>query len=149
MKPAFLSILTLIAAFLMLAPAARAEINSSGVLGFQAWKAARVDDAKQHLEKLEGQGVDPKKGPQEPARRRLQQAQLNLEIIQELNITDYFTLYVTQLKDRSSFLDAAKKLSTDETADLMMAYQKTLMADAPGSNQPESKPTPQGPTTSR
>lgn len=120
----------------MFASGARAEINLSGVLGFQAWKSARVDDAKQQLEKAQSLTVDTKKGPQDPARRRLQQAQLNLEIIQELNITDYFALYVTQLKDRSSFLDAAKKLSTDETADLMMAYQKTLMTDAQAAAQP-------------
>lgn len=107
---------------------ASAEINSSGVLGFQSWKQGRLEEAKAALEKAQAAGVDAKKGPQDPARRKLQQAQLNLEINQELGISDYFTLYVSQLKDRSSFIDAAKKLSAEETADLMMAYQKAVMS---------------------
>ncbi len=117
----------------------RAEINSSGILGFQAWKSLRVTEARASLDKLQAD-LQPQAPGAKPASKfargdqKLQQAQFNVEIAQELTISDYFTLYVSQLKDRSSFLDAAKKLSADETADLMMAYQKQLSIAPQGSD---------------
>ncbi len=110
---------------------AHAEINSSGISGFQGWKSARVEEARKNLDKLQADLQAPMKAPPSKFGRgdqKLQQAQFNVEIAQELTISDYFTLYVSQLKDRSSFLDAAKKLTAEETADLMMAYQKQLSA---------------------
>jgi hypothetical protein len=130
---------TLLALTLLVGASAHAEISSVGVLGFQAWKAARVDDAKAALEKIQAEGPQaPKadagkpKAPQKVSRgdQKLQQAQLNLEIVQELTVNDYFVLYLNQFKDRSAFLEAARKLNSDEAADLMMAYQKHLAKDS-------------------
>lgn len=117
--------------------AARADV---GVLGFQAWKNARIEDAKSTLEKLQkdkAPGVE-KRGETKPelplvrgaksARpdQKIQQAQLAVDIAQELNVNDYFLLYLSQFKSRDAFVEAAKKLNPEESADLMLAYQKHL-----------------------
>ena len=150
-------ILGLILAMLV-TPGARAEINSSGVLGFQPWKASRIEDARATLEKIQTEAQIDKPQAARPLEakknyQKFQQAQLNLQIVQELTVSDYFTLYLSQLKDRSMMLDAAKKLSADEIADLMLAYQKALSAMSAGSASekmtlpllaapsPQSKPT--------
>lgn len=109
--------------------AAHAEINSSGVLGFQAWKTTRIDEAKSALEKIQAEAQIDKPQAVRPteakkAYQKYQQAQLNLQIVQDLAISDYFSLYLSQVKDRSMMIDAAKKLSAEEVADLMVAYQK-------------------------
>lgn len=121
----------LVLALVLGSSAAFAEINSSGVLGFTAWRQARIDEAKATLEKIQTEAqVDKPQAarPQEAKKKyqQYQQAQLNLQIVQELTISDYFTLYLSQLKDRSTMIDAAKKLSAEEIADLMTAYQKAL-----------------------
>ena len=61
--------------------------------------------------------------------QHLSQAQLNYEIAQELSVNDYFVLYLSQFKERSALTEAARKLSVEETADLMAAYQKALLAN--------------------
>ena len=58
--------------------------------------------------------------------QRVQQARLNVEISQELTVNDYFILYLSQFKNREAFVEAAKKLTPEEAADLMIAYQKHL-----------------------
>jgi hypothetical protein len=122
---------------------AHAEVSQDiGVLGFQAWKASRIDEAKKGIEKaqtdISAQGAKSPEAKvtkaQEGARlqkgvradQRLQQAQLNLETAQDLSVNDYFVLYLNQFKDRSAFVEAAQKLNAVEAADLMMAYQKHL-----------------------
>ncbi len=116
---------------LVLGSSAYAEINPSGVLGFTAWRQSRIDEAKGALEKIqtEAQVDKPQAARPQEAKRKFQQYQqalLNIQIVQELTISDYFTLYLSQLKDRSMMIDAAKKLSAEEIADLMTAYQRAL-----------------------
>jgi hypothetical protein len=101
------------------------------VLGFQAWKTSRIDDARGTLEKTPKPALDaPKKaipGVKAPrVDQKLQQAQLNFDIAQELTVNDYFVLYLTQFKQREAFVEVAKKLSPEEIADLMLSYQKHL-----------------------
>jgi hypothetical protein len=101
-------------------------------MAFQAWKASRVDEAKAVLEKVQKPAsIDPLKKPLPGLKstrvdQKLQQAQLNLDIAQELSVNDYFVLYLTQFKQRDAFVEVAKKLTPEEIADLMMAYQKHL-----------------------
>ncbi|MES2963194.1 MAG: hypothetical protein V4760_04830 [Bdellovibrionota bacterium] len=147
----------IIAVLLLFAGTAQAEINMGlGVMGFQAWKASRVEEAKTQIDRIQGEaGVDKVTGERAPGEKnpvvkgaetkslakdrlqkspridqRLQQAQLNLEIAQELSVNDYFVLYLSPFKDRSAFQEAARKLSVDETADLMLAYQRSLDVNA-------------------
>ncbi len=133
--------LALIAFTLFVGVSAHAEITSVGVLGFQAWKNERIEAAKADLEKAQAeapQAKDVRKAPQKLSRgdQKLQQAQLNLEIVQELTVNDYFVLYLNQFKDRSAFLEAARKLNSDEAADLMIAYQKHLSKDVDSDSLP-------------
>jgi len=118
-------------------------------MGFQSWKATRVEDARGALEKLQFERsgsalantkrAESGKSNETLTGSRLQlapknlrvdskrpQAQLNFELAQELTINDYFVLYLSQLKGREAFLEAAKKLTPDEAADLMMAFLKHL-----------------------
>lgn len=138
MKRAFLTMMTLT---LLVGTSAQAEITSVGVLGYQAWKSERVEAAKADLEKAQADAPKVEvrtKAPQKISRteQKLQQAQLNLEIVQELSVNDYFVLYLNQFKDRSAFLEAARKLNSDEAADLMLAYQKHLAKDADSDSMP-------------
>jgi hypothetical protein len=108
---------------------ARADVTN--VLSYQAWKAQRLEEAKTNLEKVQKPTLEAikKATPGAKASRsdqRLQQAQLNLDIAQELTVNDYFVLYLTQFKQREAFVEVAKKLTPEETADLMMSYQKHL-----------------------
>lgn len=57
---------------------------------------------------------------------RLQQAQLNLEVATELTINDYFVLYLSQFDSETAMREAAKKLSPDEVAELMIAFRRQL-----------------------
>lgn len=130
------SVRTLImTAFLFTTVFARAEV---GVQSFQTWKSNRVDEARTALEKLQGERpsaakVLDRKPLENKAPRvdlKLQQAQLNLEVARELTISDYFVLYLSQFKSRDAFVEAAKKLNPEESADLMMSYQKHLATGA-------------------
>lgn len=161
------------------ATAAAATVDSSvgvgvqaGVLGFQAWKTSRVDEARDAVERIQleihldktpqvdrapGERVaiiksagtkgaekiekmvekkvenmkalEPNARLQKNARpdQRLRQAQLNVQIAHELTVNDYFVLYLSQFKERGAFLEAAKKLTPEETADLMVTYQRHLV----------------------
>lgn len=146
-----------LAILIFLANAAQAEINMGlGVMGFQAWKASRIEEAKTQIDRIQGEaGADKAQGERAPGEKmpvmkgaetktlpkdrlqkspridqRLQQAQLNLEIAQELSVNDYFVLYLSRFKERSAFQEAARKLSVDEAADLMIAYQRSLDVNA-------------------
>lgn len=128
------------------AKAEKIEKADLSVMGFQTWKASRIDDARSAVDRLSDQDREsatptPKaarRGKQEIGSRlqiaskngrpdqRLQQAQINLEMAQELTVNDYFVLYLSQFKQKEAFVEAAKKLSPEEAADLMMSYQKRL-----------------------
>jgi hypothetical protein len=114
--------------------------KATEVMGFQTWKTGRVDEAKSLLERLQqehataGNNKRPeagKNGQNSSAKSarsdaKLLQAQLSLEVARELTVNDYFVLYLSQFKTREAFLDAAKKLNPEESADLMISYQKHL-----------------------
>ncbi len=118
------------------------------VLGFRAWKTMRVDEARAALERTQAEGLSERAIPShdKPATQkpfsggaivsrvqkggkgesRLQQAQTNLEFASELTINDYFVLYLSQINDDAALLEAAKKMSVEEVAQLMTAYKKQL-----------------------
>lgn len=119
----------------------------NGVMGFQYWKQLQIDEAKQVLERV--QASSPTLNGSAPANesnkspklirmdQRLKQSQLNLEIAQELTVNDYFLIYLSQFKGKDSLIEAAKRLSPDEVAELLMSYQRYLsradQVDAPAS----------------
>ena len=110
---------------------------NSGILSFQAWKQTQFDDAKAVFEKLQpvANFARPGDRPQRPRTdQRSRQAQLNIQIAQELNINDYFVLYLNQFRSKDMLVEVARKLTPEEIADLLQSYQKHLA----GSEQTES-----------
>lgn len=61
---------------------------------------------------------------------RVEQAKSNLEMAQELNVSDYFAVYLSQFRTREAMLEAARQMSPEDVADLMLAYQKASAQDA-------------------
>lgn len=140
---------------------------AAAALSFQEWKTARVEEAKSALDRLQmdlqieripsptptqqsASGIAGHNYPQEntaPIRQartsradqRLQQAQLNFEISQELGVSDYFALYLAQLTDRNALAEATKKFSPNEVLELALLYQKLAM------NGPDSPPAVSAP----
>lgn len=136
------------------APTATPGASSEGyIMGFQSWKATRVEQARLVLERiqqdlqieqtptaertaaLKATGPNTESSPQPPQRssrisraddQRLQQARLNLEIAQEFGINDYYLLYLSQFKNKSAFVEAARKLSPEEIADLMYSFRRPI-----------------------
>ena len=131
------SILTF-AILMLIGPVAKAEI-----LGFRAWKNQRIEDARLNLDRAQSEASADRQIPSRTlhvragasgtriqraskGESRLQQAQLNLELATELTINDYFVLYLSQSNGTEAIVEAAKKMSADEVAELMMAYKKRL-----------------------
>jgi hypothetical protein len=123
-----MKLVSLILMVLLVATSAHAE-----VLSFKAWKTARIEEAKSTLtQTLKGDAStqaqvntvssSAKAHPNE----RLSQAQMNVEIAQELTIQDYFIIYLSQFKSQTAFQEAAKKLSAEEMGELLVAYKKQL-----------------------
>jgi hypothetical protein len=63
---------------------------------------------------------------------RVEQAKSNLEMAQELNVSDYFAVYLSQFRTREAMLEAARQMPPEDVADLMLAYQKAAAQDAAG-----------------
>lgn len=124
--------------------AAVLTVPGSEILSFQQWKQLRVEEARSVLEKLQAEftPVNPTtsvvmrpmppgsvanrsglvRGPR--AEQRLEQAKLNLEFARELTIHEYFVVYLSQFSpSRELYLDVAKKMSAEETAEVLMTLR--------------------------
>ncbi|HRK08737.1 MAG TPA: hypothetical protein PLZ57_13280 [Pseudobdellovibrionaceae bacterium] len=95
------------------APIVKADAKPVAAIAAGATKTARVADHK----RLES---------------RVEQAKSNLEMAQELNVSDYFAVYLSQFRTREAMLEAARQMSPEDVADLMLAYQKAAAQDAAG-----------------
>ena len=122
---------------------ARAEL-----ITFKDWRAAQIADAQLRLKtaqsqlalskndasmtgraKLSGQHLvmPPNSGATGAASRAdLESASLALESAQELGINEYFQLYIVPKASTATFYELAHKLTPEETAILLQAYQRAL-----------------------
>ena len=150
MKIALRTLLIILLAAVTTGEWARADVS---VVSFQAWKTSRIEETRTALEKLQQQEKPAAMGKKPDAKilaaaknlksdPKFQQAQLNLEIAQELTVNDYFILYLSQFNAREAFVEAARKLSPEESADLMMSYQKTMAAPQAENVRPPTASTP-------
>lgn len=106
------------------------------VLSFKAWKNQQVRDAEQTLKKAKI--ANRKDG----AADLLYQALLKVELSKDLTVNDYFLVYLSRHKDgKGAILQAAKKMSPEETASLLMAYRNSLQQNSELS--PQTKPQDQ------
>lgn len=123
-------ILISLGVLILLSNSARAEI-----LSFQDWKKARIEEAQSQLKASElffsnsSDSAKRIKNVQKP-----EVAKMRLEIAKELSIDDYFALYLSQFSEKSAFTEAAKKLSPDETAQLLMSLKSNLTKSGDKSN---------------
>lgn len=124
------------------------------VQSYKEWKMARVQGSQTRIVSIKNQidnrkavraaiaqGVDPNlqrtKGTLEAAstadytveklERQLKAEQYNLELAQDLSVTDYFAGYLTKVQNKkSAFAEVAGKLSPEEVAELMNAYANSV-----------------------
>lgn len=94
------------------------------VLSFLEWKSLRVHEAQQKLEQMnKGQGAqvwqEGKTIEEKPSEQKLN---FNVDVALQLNIQDYFSMYLKNLTPEE-LKEATKKLTTDEVAELLIAYK--------------------------
>ncbi len=124
------------------------------VMTFQAWKGLRLEEARLVLERLtfENQSdrtalVERSPGEKQavvkasvevsknaPVARttksgsrsdsRIEQAQMNLEIAQDLTVNDYLQIYLSRFRSREALLDVARRMAPEDVVDLLLSYQK-------------------------
>jgi hypothetical protein len=117
------------------APAAPvANTEKVSVYSFLEWKSARVHEAQQKLETLsksqgnnqsqvwqEGKSAD---GVEEQGKPNEQKLTFNVDVALQLNIHDYFSMYLKMLS-LEEFKEATKKLTEDEKGELLIAYKNS------------------------
>ena len=116
-------------------PAAPATaIEKVSVYSFLEWKSARVHEAQQKLETLsKSQGNNqsqvwqegkPADVAEELGKPNEQKLTFNVDVALQLNIHDYFSMYLKTLS-LEEFKEATKKLTEDEKSELLIAYKNT------------------------
>lgn len=84
----------------------------------QAFASPVKDMARKELQKMAGEN------------RAEELAQARLQAARELTVQDYFEIYLNSQPNREkAFEEVAKKLSSEEMADLLLAYSKLLSAE--------------------
>lgn len=96
------------------------------VLSFVEWKSLRVHEAQQKLEHASsvqagGQTTATEKfvGSDKATEQKLN---FNVDVALQLNIQDYFSMYLKNLS-KEEFKEATKKLNSEEATDLLLAYK--------------------------
>ena len=101
---------------------------TGGVLGFLEWKSARVHEAQQKVEQMnkgqtqifqEGKSVQEEKTAMDE-----QKLNFNVDVALQLNVQDYFSMYLKNLT-QEDFREATKKMNSEEVAELLLAYKNS------------------------
>lgn len=129
------------------APASALE-EKSDIQSFVEWKQEKVKDAVQKLDEARrDQSSAPSKDNSNES--KIYQAEWNLETAQELEITDYIVLYLSQFAGTKKFEEAASRLTKNEVAMVMEKYisiiqkgnrQRPSPTDAKAASLPAKKP---------
>lgn len=97
---------------------------------FNEWKLDKVNTAIQQTSQTRVQALKAKARGDiknlEALNKQISQLNWNLEVAKDLTLTDYFVLYLAQQPGKDLFKQIAPKMTTQEVADLMQAYAKTL-----------------------
>lgn len=93
------------------------------ILNFQQWKQEKIKEASLRLDELKkDQATTSVTASDESNQSRQYQAQWALETAQELEVTDYLLLYLSQFVGTKKFEDAAARLNRNEIAVVMEKY---------------------------
>ncbi len=95
-------------------------------MSFQEWKKLKVNEAQVQSVPVENSRSTASGAAKATKTQKLEASKLALQIAQELTIEDYFALYLSQFKERSDFVEAAKKLNPNEMGDLLLNLKNTL-----------------------
>jgi hypothetical protein len=110
------------------------------VIGFLEWKSQRVHEAQQKVEQMnksqnqaqvwqEGKSTTDAQPVAAPAASGDEQKlNFNVDVALQLNIQDYFSMYLKNLTPEE-FKEATKKLNSDEVAELLLAYKNSQDKD--------------------
>ena len=113
------------------------------IQSFKEWKAEKINEIMNQAVTMKNMVLKIKAtGPVKnlpPLERQLSQLNWNLEVAQDLSVTDYFILYLSQQPQADRFKLAAQKLTATEVADLMAAYAQSLNS-APASGLESGSP---------
>jgi hypothetical protein len=116
------------------APLAKPVKNTSGLKSFREWKSEKIQASLAQVDQTTRKLQDLKTRPQvskaavENTEQQLAQEEWNLEIAQDLSVTDYLVLYLAQQGVSGKFNEAASKLTPDETAQVLEAYVRNMNA---------------------
>ncbi|MBX2996277.1 MAG: hypothetical protein KF681_15735 [Bdellovibrionaceae bacterium] len=108
----------------------------STLKSFREWKSekiqaslAQVDQTTRRVQDLRLKAQSPaQKNALENVEQQLSQEEWNLEIAQDLTVTDYLVLYLASQNVSGKFNEAAGKLTSDETAQVLEAYVRNMNA---------------------
>lgn len=100
--------------------------NASDLRSFREWKAEKVKAATEKVDHVQAQIQTHKGAGLRDLEQQLSQEQWNLEVAQDLSITDYLVLYLASKGSAAQLTEAARKLSPEETAQILEAYLRSL-----------------------
>lgn len=95
--------------------------EKSDILSFQQWKQEKIREATQKLDEVRKE-QGPAKKTADGEEGQAFQAEWNLETAQELEITDYVVIYLSQFAGSKKFEEAAARLTKTEIAMVMERY---------------------------
>lgn len=98
------------------APSASSEGNISGA----ALPTARI---ARHA-RVDARTDNRQIRPESRSETKVEQARINLEIANELTITDYLQIYLSQFRSPDVLRDVARRMAAEDVAELLMAYQQ-------------------------
>lgn len=126
------------------------SMGETSVLSYKEWKNSKIQTIENRIRQLEEQrrpvsgapSADPNLGmhlktPSEaqlPAElaAQIENEMTNLNVVQDLTITDYFVGYLTQQSSTEQVIkEVAGKLSAEEVAELMAAYAQHVASPRP------------------
>lgn len=100
------------------------------IKGFYEWKNEKIQAAGNQISltrvQIQKAQVENNKKTAEGLEKQLDQLKWNMEVAQDLSVTDYFVLYLSQQTQSDRFTQAAARMTTKEVAELMQAYANTL-----------------------
>lgn len=135
-------IIFVVQALAMTSFAASAKIKS-----FKEWKLERISEARNQSKEAKNQlkdisAEDPaliqnnseNKGIAEDSNQR----QWSIEAAKELTVTDYLVLYLSNQSSTKKYKEAAHHLGSDEIAEIMEAYARSVNSDVSSTNSSKS-----------
>lgn len=100
------------------------------VLSFVEWKSLRVHEAQQKLEQASSAQttqVEKFVGADKATEQKLN---FNVDVALQLNIQDYFSMYLKTLS-KDEFKEATKKMNQEEVSELLLAYKTSQESKLP------------------